>query len=216
MTENATNPVNTRYNSTTKGDMFQFTHQLNGQTINESRYIGDEPNNYVYFNCDKPQEGVEYNYATSCEVWRIIGVFDVDDGHGNVEKRMKLVRNNEFVNTMVFDSDRKNDWTVSPLKTFLNDDYYHRTGDATDYGLKELAQNMIDDAVYYLGAVQYKFVPPSYSYGTTEQIYEEERGNTVCGACNSDTTKLTWTGKVGLMYPSDEYMVYGNGVNATC
>ena len=70
---------------------------------------------------------------------------------------------------------------------------------------------MIGDAVYYLGAVSY-----SSNFGTTEKIYGEERGATVCGACNSDTTKLTWTGKVGLMYPSDEYMVYGNGVNATC
>ena len=70
---------------------------------------------------------------------------------------------------------------------------------------------MIGDAVYYLGAVSY-----NSGFGTTEKIYGEERGTTVCGACNSDTTKLTWTGKVGLMYPSDEYMVYGNGVNTTC
>ena len=69
---------------------------------------------------------------------------------------------------------------------------------------------MIGDAVYYLGAVSY-----NSGYGTTEKIYGEERGTTVCGACNSDTTKLTWTGIVGLMYPSDEYMVYGNGVNTT-
>ena len=70
---------------------------------------------------------------------------------------------------------------------------------------------MIGEAVYYLGSVSY-----NSGYGTTEKIYGEERGTTVCGACNSDTTKLTWTGIVGLMYPSDEYMVYGNGVNATC
>ena len=73
---------------------------------------------------------------------------------------------------------------------------------------------MIDDAVYYLGAVS---IDTLYSNtGATEKIYVEERGNTLCGACNSDTTKLTWTGKVALMYPSDEYMIYGNGVNAIC
>ena len=112
---------------------------------------------------------------------------------------------------MVFNSSQNNDWTVSPLNTFLNGNYYNRTGGAATYGLKTSAQGMIGDAIYYLGSVSY-----SSNFGTTEKIYGEERGTTVCGACNSDTTKLTWTGKVGLMYPSDEYMVYGNGVNTTC
>ena len=73
---------------------------------------------------------------------------------------------------------------------------------------------MIGNAVYYLGAVSWDST--NNNWGSTSKIYGEERGTTVCGACNSDTTKLTWTGIVGLMYPSDEYMVYGNGVNATC
>ena len=41
-------------------------------------------------------------------------------------------------------------------------------------------------------------------------------GNVVCGACHGDNTKLTWQGNVGLMYPSDEYMVYGKGVDEKC
>ena len=200
---NATNPANAEYNATTKGNMFTFTHGTGENAVNETRYIGDEPKNYVKFNCDDD--------GTNCEVWRILGVFDVDDGTGNVEQRMKLVRGSDFTTTMVFNSSYNNDWTVSPLNTFLNGDYYNRTGDAATYGLKASAKSMIGDAVYYLGAVSY-----NSGFGTTEKIYGEERGTTVCGACNSDTTKLTWTGKVGLMYPSDEYMVYGNGVNATC
>ena len=126
---------------------------------------------------------------------------------------MKLVRGSDFATTMAFHgtdySSSKNDWTISNLKTFLNGDYYNRTGDAVTYGLKVSARSMIGNAVYYLGAANYSGV-------TTEQLYTAERGNVICGACNSDTTKLTWTGIVGLMYPSDEYMVYGNGLNATC
>ena len=203
-----TNAAGTQYNTSTKGKMFTFTHTLNEgteneTTVTESRYRGDAPNNYVNFNCD--------NDGTNCETWRILGVFDVDDGTGNVEQRMKLVRGSDFTTTMVFNSSSNNDWSVSPLNTFLNGDYYNASGDASTYGLKASAKSMIGDAVYYLGAVSY-----NSGFGTTEKIYGEERGTTVCGACNSDTTKLTWTGIVGLMYPSDEYMVYGNGVNATC
>ena len=186
--------------------MFTFTHGEGANAVNETRYIGDEPKNYVKFNCDDD--------GTNCETWRILGVFDVDDGTGKVEQRMKLVRGeiikNDLWNT-ASNGNGYNDWTAdnATLKLFLNGDYYNRTGDAATYGLKASARGMIGDAKYYLGG-------NNTTSGTTEEIYAWERGTTVCGACNSDTTKLTWTGIVGLMYPSDEYMVYGNGVNATC
>ncbi len=203
---NATNPANTEYNATTKGNMFTFTHGTGANAVTETRYIGDKPKNYVKFNCDDD--------GTNCETWRILGVFDVDDGTGNVEQRMKLVRGeiikNDYWNK-ASNGNGYNDWTAdnATLKLFLNGDYYNRTGDAATYGLKASARGMIGDAKYYLGG-------NNTTSGTTEEIYAWERGTTVCGACNSDTTKLTWTGKVALMYPSDEYMVYGNGVNATC
>ncbi|MBQ9318970.1 MAG: hypothetical protein IJR82_05000 [Bacilli bacterium] len=220
LAENATNAANAEYNNDTKGKMFYFSHKLNEgtedeKTITETRYIGEEPNNYVYFNCDD----MDNQSASTCEVWRIIGVFDVErnnpenQGQTITETRMKLVRGSSFATEMTFHgtdySSAKNDWTISDLKTFLNGDYYNRSGDAVTYGLKASARSIIDDAKYYLGAFKEGGV-------TTEQLYANERGTTVCGACSSDTTKLTWIGKVGLMYPSDEYMVYGNGVNDTC
>ena len=192
------------YETGDKHQMFEFEHSATEQTpaLTDYRYIGNDPYNYVKFNCD--------NDGTNCEIWRIIGVFNVDDGNGNWEQRMKLVRGSDLTTNMKWNENRKNDWTAnnSTLKTFLNGDYYNRTGDAQDYGLKSSSRSMTGDVVYYLGA--------SNLYGTGEELYTWERGNTVCGECNSDTTKLTWTGKVGLMYPSDEYMVYGNGVNETC
>ena len=209
LAENATNAANAEYTNETKGKMFTFTHGEN--QVTETRYIGDDPNNYVYFNCDD----MNNQSSSTCEVWRILGVFDVDDGTGNIEQRMKLVRGSDLATIMVFNSSNNNDWTVSPLKIFLNGDYYNRTGDAATYGLKASARNIIGDAKYYLGAVSWDSNATA-RYGTTEKIYGEERGNTVCGACNSDTNKLTWNGVVGLMYPSDEYMVYGNGVDNTC
>ena len=179
-----------------------FTHGEAPNQVTETRYIGDAPKNYVKFNCD--------NDGTNCETWRILGIFDVDDGTGNVEQRMKLVRGSLFRDLRKWNTINKNDWTNASLKNFLNGDYYNRTGDAATYGLKESARDMIGDAVYNLGAFDMS------NTLTTEQLYTNERGITACGACNSDSSKTTWTGKVGLMYPSDNYMVYGNGVNSAC
>ena len=104
---NATNAAGAEYNATTKGNMFTFSHTVNGNTVNETRYIGDAPKNYVKFNCDDD--------GTNCETWRILGVFDVDDGTGNVEQRMKLVRGSAFATNMMWDDNidgsYKNDWT---------------------------------------------------------------------------------------------------------
>ena len=49
------------------------------------RYYGANPNNYIYFNCD------DYSNQTAdtCEVWRIIGVFD---------GKIKLIRNSVIGN----------------------------------------------------------------------------------------------------------------------
>lgn len=62
------------------------------------RYTGANPNNYVYFNCEDIDSndviyGKEnYDYANSCEVWRIIGVFDVKSSQNSKnERRVKIV-----------------------------------------------------------------------------------------------------------------------------
>ena len=217
----ATNEVGSEYNTTTKGKMFQFTHTLNAgteneTTVNELRYIGDAPNNYVYFNCDNPVENQEYNYAESCEVWRILGVFDVertdpeDSTKTITEQRMKLVRGSILENR-AFNSDSNNDWTIAPLNTYLNGDYYNGT---VTNGLKQSARDMIGTAKYYLGAISW--VDDVNGLGSVEKIYIEERGNNICKSCNNDISKLIWIGKVGLLYPSDMYMVYANGVNYNC
>ena len=93
LAESATNAANAEYNATTKGKMFTFTHGTGENAVTETRYIGDEPNNYVYFNCDEPQEGVEYNYASSCEVWRILGTFDVErtDPEDATKNKKKII-----------------------------------------------------------------------------------------------------------------------------
>ena len=227
--ESQTNVPNAEYNEKTKGKMFQFTHTVNGNSINESRYIGDNPNNYVYFNCDEPQDEVEYNYAASCEVWRILGVFDVErtiedseNAGQNItitETRMKLVRGTDLATTRMWDNRNseqyssgnygKNDWNGSLMQTFLTEDYYNGTGEATSNGLKASARERIEDAIFYLGGFPYSTYDIIYN---AEKIYEMERGTEVY----NNTRPTSWEGKVALMYPSDMYMTYAKTDGVGC
>ena len=201
------NALDKTYENGDKTAMFAFDHPQTEQmkATTDYRYIGNVPNNYVKFNCD--------NDGTNCEIWRIIGVFEVDDGNGNYEQRIKLVRGSAFAETMEWDDNSdgiySNNWPNASLNTFLNGDYLNRDGNASTYGLKELAQSQIADAKYYLGGGVYD---SNSAYGSTEDIYSWERGTTVYDNSNS----TYWKGKVGLMYASDMYMLYGKGVDDIC
>ena len=161
----------TNYSDGNIHEMYTFEHEATPQTpaLTDYRYIGNDPYNYVKFNCD--------NDGTNCEIWRILGVFDVDDGTGNVEQRIKLVRGSAFATEMAWDSNGVNDWTNASLKTFLNGDYYNRTGEAATYGLKESAQGMIDNTKFYIGGG--KWIDSEVNYGSVEEIYTWERGTIV-------------------------------------
>ena len=88
------------------------------------RYYGASPNNYIYFNCD------DYSNQTSstCEIWRIIGVFD---------SKVKIMRNesigsyswdNKNTNTGAEDNMGKNNWTDATIMKILNQGYESETG----------------------------------------------------------------------------------------
>ena len=172
------NPEDLDYNSATdnqKKEMWTFSHPETEQTeaLTDYRYIGSNPNNYVTFND---------------ETWRIIGVFSVDDGTGNVEERLKLIRD-ESIGNMAWNSNDTNDWPNATLNTNLN------SGNYWTNSLSEDAKNMIGYAVWYLGGISDY---TSASNGLTSHLYSYERGTTVYSGRSTSCT-----GKVGLMYPSD-------------
>ena len=182
------------------------------------RYYGASPNNYIYFNCS--------NYAnqssSTCEIWRIIGVFN---------GKVKLIRNskigeyswdNKNVSTGAESAYGKNDWTSARLMKLLNPGYSSEsTGGSLYYNAKSgncysgqnnittacnftstgiknpETRNLISDTTYYLGGY-------STSSLYSNQIYEYERGTTVYTG-----RPTTWKGKVALAYPSD----YGYAVD---
>ena len=158
-----------------------------GTVDNNLRYIGANPNNYVYFNCD------DYNNPNSntCELWRIIGVFN-DNSHGiSGEKLVKLIRSNSL-GDIAWDSADTNNWSTASLQTTLNGDYLNGSGSYASSGIKnDTTRNMIASATWKLGG--------SSTYDVTASMfYERERGTTVYSG-----RPTTWQGKIALMYPSD-------------
>ena len=97
------------------------------------------------------------------------------------------------------------------LNTALSADtaWYNGTNDQKtgtfnkNYVLKQSSQDMIEEVLWHLGGVQYNGTV------TLEDAYTKERGTQgkLCssvGTCNDKVTRTTtWTGKVGLIYPSD-------------
>ena len=181
---------------------------------NNLRYIGADPNNYVSFNN---------------ELWRIIGVMNnIEDGNGNKESRLKIIRSEPIGN---YSWDNKasgvgsstseygsNDWSDSTLQTVLNSGaYWNRTTGECPYGqngattpcdfsstgLTEEAKSMISNAIWNLGGAI------SDTTNTTKKFYENERETIVY-----DGRPTEWTGKIGLMYPSDYgYATSGGSVS---
>ena len=179
---------------------------------NNIRYYGASPNNYIYFNCSNYSN----QSSSTCETWRIIGVFD---------GKIKLIRNesigeyswdNKKVSTGAENNYGKNDWTDARLMKLLNPGYESKTTGGSLYynaksgncysgqsnatkacnftstGIKNTTtRNLISDTIYYLGGHNSFSVYPN-------QIYEKERGTTVYYGRPTE-----WTGKIALAYPSD-------------
>ncbi len=91
-----------------------------GTSDNNLRYIGANPNNYV---------------SVDGELWRIIGVMNnIDDGTGNKETRIKLVKN-ESIGEYSWDSSDSsvnsgygiNEWSQADLMKLLNDGYVNES-----------------------------------------------------------------------------------------
>lgn len=178
------------------------------------RYTGSEPNNYVTFNN---------------ELWRIIGIFNVSNGT-TTEPRIKLIRNESIGNyswdssaSTVNNGNGVNEWSEADVKNLLNTYYLNQTSGncyngannaftTCDFsstssikGLDSAANSLIENTVWNTGAITHVTTGIS-----VDEAYTSERG-TITGKtctsgdeCNDSVTRTTtWTGKVGLMYPSD-------------
>ena len=197
------------------------TTSLDGGDI---RYYGADPNNYIYFNCS------DYSNQTSstCELWRIIGVFD---------GKLKLIRNesigdyswdNKDTTTGAEDDFGKNDWSTARLMKLLNPSNYYIV-DSNDNGLgQSLYYNSESGqcpSYQYNAMYDCDFTSTGIKNDTTKNMISEEVWNLGGHDANEvypdqiygyekETTVYTgrpssWKGKIALMYPSD----YGYAVD---
>ena len=166
------------------------------QETGNIRYYGTDPNNYVYFNCEK--------YPTSsCELWRIIGVFN---------GKLKIIRNNPFDEKLAWDYDYNDDgasttyqnaWESSSLQNILNNNYFNGL-ESTYYGFISGAtgSNIVDFSKYSLkndatknmiSIEDWNLSPVSSLKVYANDVYVAERSN----------ADNIWNGKVGLVSASD-------------
>ena len=209
------NPEDLDYNSASseqQKEMWTFSHPATEQTeaLTDYRYIGVDPNNYVSFND---------------ELWRIIGVFTVDDGTGKKEQRLKIIRN-ESIGTYSWDNkdtttgaetdNGKNNWPDARLNYLLNPGHesesvggslYWNSGSGNCYsgsnnGTKECdftTTGLKEEARNMIGDTLWYLGGSSTDNDVTATMfYERERGTNVYSGRST-----SWIGKVGLMYPSD-------------
>ena len=192
---------------------YDTTNSLMQDIGGNLRYYGASPNNYIYFNCS------DYSNQSSstCETWRIIGVFD---------GKLKLIRgsqigsyswDNKNTSTGAEDNYGKNDWTDARLMKILNPGYeseatggslYYNaksgncytgqnnattTCDFTSTGIKNAeTRSMILDNTYSLLGWD-----DSSVYSNQMYEYERSTGSVYTGRPTS------WIGKIALAYPSD-------------
>ncbi len=216
------------------------TTNLATDDYGNTRYIGKDPNNYV---------------SVDGDIWRIIGVMkDIDDGTGNKEDRVKIIRASS-IGSYSWDTSETsinrgygvNEWSQADLMKLLNPGYESETVGGSLYwnnqsgkcynsnnngttscnftstGIKEKLKNILGNAVWNTGSNGSTY---SYKNIITSKFYELERGSNtgkICSSgnyCNDTVARTTtWTGKIGLMYPSDYgYATSGGSTTdrATC
>lgn len=116
--------------------------------------------------------------------------------------RVKIIRD-ESIGNLAWGASTNN-WNSSSLQALLNGRYYNATGAYDEIGLTEESQNLISNVLWNLGGHNSNSV-------TAEKFYTDERGTTVFSG-----NPTTWTGYVGLMYPSDYGFAVGGSSRNTC
>ena len=199
----------------------------NDKDITEYRYRGASPKNYVTFNN---------------ETWRIIGVFPTDDGTGNIENRIKLIRNESIGKDSWDEGTTAYNYTKNDNLMLLQDnnklkvEYLEKTnkydvmltapdacGGVNNWArpaslnteLNTTYLNSLDStSKSMIGQAKYYLGGYESSSILTQDMYSYERK--ISGtAYYNDTNPNNWIGEIGLMYVSDYGYASSNCNNST-
>ena len=169
----------------------QITHEIDNTLqvgddfVTEYRYRGGKVSNYVTFNN---------------EAWRIIGIMPTEDTNGNVENRIKIIRDTSIGNKK-WNETESNNWVTGTLNAYLNNDYYNT--------LSSNAKNMIGTTKYYLGGYKDSQIMPNIMW-QYERKNDANRTGYYYGTnpiMQNDANK-----KIAIMYASD----YGYAASKEC
>ena len=215
--ESATDTLIAKFDSETKTNEVSTSGLFVDNTSDVNlRYTGANPNNYVEF-------------ANTGELWRIVGVFNVKDSTGKVERKIKLVRN-ESLGAFSWDAKLNgdkysgiNDWTEADLKNELNGDYLNTTltSNKTNWYNSYWDSSTSKPVFRQTGVFNYtNVIKSNYQNMISESVWNIG-GNSYTGSApytlnllsqyNRERGSITyqnnrpteWTGKVGLIYASD-------------
>ena len=201
------------------------TTNLATDDYGNTRYIGADPNNYVSIDGDiwriigtmKDVDDGTGNKSDRVKIIRSesIGWYSWDTSESSVNNGrgvnewsgadlMKLLNpgyESETVGGSLY-------WNSSSGVCYKSENDGTKACDFTSTGIKDKLKTLISDAIWNTGANDGK----TYTYNNiiTSKFYELERSSNtgkICSSgnyCNDKVERTTtWTGKVGLMYPSD-------------
>lgn len=167
-----------------------------GNGVAEIKHIDSETTDPTFKNNEYRYVGANPNNYLSfnSETWRIIGLVNTKEGG-----RVKIVRNTPLRDATEINSTANNNWSTSELENYYTNTYYN--------SLSLESKNYVDTITWSLGSAQ---TYDTNETGNTKKWYDYERSNNVF-AGNSET----WSGKVGLITPSDYGYATSGGATTT-
>ena len=178
----------------------QITHTIDNNALQVDSNFATE---YRY----RGGNSIVKNYVTfNNETWRIIGIIPTEDTDGNVENRIKIIKDTsigskKWNTTQDTTTNSRNNWVTGTLNTYLNNDYYNT--------LSSDAKNMIGTTKYYLGGYKDSNI-------TTDVMWQYERNNNVkeigCYHLPNPVMQNDASKKIAIMYASD----YGYATSKEC
>ena len=178
----------------------QITHTIDNNALQVDSNFATE---YRY----RGGNSIVKNYVTfNNETWRIIGIIPTEDTDGNVENRIKIIKDTsigskKWNTTQDTTTNSRNNWVTGTLNTYLNNDYYNT--------LSSDAKNMIGTTKYYLGGYKDSNI-------TSNVMWQYERKNDVNKRgyyyLSNPVIQNYANKKIAIMYASD----YGYGASKEC
>ena len=202
---------------TASGETISQVNSLNvmKDSFGNIRYYGSNPLNYVYYNN---------------ELWRIIGIFDTENENGEINKRVKIIRDS-IIGSYAFDNKTKdvgssnsvygsNDWSDSRLMMLLNPGYEEVSDlyayEGSLYWNRKLGScysglsNKTKDCDFSSNGLNVRSQSQIdkvkyYLGGVPSQtgVYADDYYNSERGSDVYSGHSTYWYGYVGIMYPSD-------------